>query len=228
MKEALIYAAGFGTRMGELTKVSPKPMLEIAERPMIDHVVEILRKGGISKCHVNTHYLSEQIKAHFENDEDVHIHDEPDGPYETGGTLKKLVPILPETIVTINSDALFANGNPVGDLRDHWRNDIDALLLCVPVEKTLHYGGAGDFYIESGAPIWRGERASAPYVFTGLQIIRPHIATGFEDDTFSSKVIWQKLMDAGRIGAAVYDGQWIDIGTKEALDGARKMMAGQR
>lgn len=227
MNEALIYAAGFGTRMGELTKSTPKPMLEIAGRPMIDHVVDMLGHGGCTKFHINTHYHSAKIKAHFEGTENVQIHDEADGPYETGGTLKALASTLPNEIVTVNSDAIFASGNPVQNLLENWHEGIDALLLCVPVEQTHHYGGVGDFYIENGAPIWRGDRKSAPYVFTGLQIIRPNIATNMEGHVFSSKIIWQDLMDKNRIGATVFDGQWIDVGTKEALNGVRKMMADQ-
>ena len=223
MKTALIYAAGFGTRMGALTKSQPKPMLDLNGRPLIDHVVEMMRGGGVEKFHINTHYLSEQISNHFNNDPSVFIHHEIAEPLETGGTLKSIADELPEAIFTMNSDALFSGANPLNLLRDAWDNNLDALMMMVPVAYAQNYAGKGDFNVKDGQISWRDVDGVADYVYTGLQIIRPSLAQTFAEDIFSTKLIWTKLIEKGSVRAVIYPDQWIDIGTIQALEAARKM-----
>lgn len=223
MTDALVYAAGFGTRMGELTANTPKPMLDLGGMPIIARVCKTLSDGGVTQFHINTHYLGAQIQDYFRGKKKVQIHDEADGPYETGGTLKSLAHILPETVITANSDTLFLDHNPLELLHNNWSNNWDALLVLIPIENTIHHFGAGDFFLENGKPKWRGENARAPYVYSGLQMIRPEIAKQFSEQKFSLRLIWDELLKQGRLGAVVYDGSWIDIGTKEALLRAREL-----
>ncbi len=222
INEALIYAAGLGTRMLDLTTHTPKPLLAFGRKRLIDHSTDLFDPSKFKKLHVNAAYLSEQIVGYYASSERVIVHEEPQGPYETGGTLKKLAARLPSAIFTMNSDVVFASSAGVGQLVQAWGEKFDALLLCVPLEKTKFHSGAGDFFIEDGVPLPRGNQERAPFVFTGLQIIRPKCALEFEEEKFSTRLIWDSARRNGRLGAIVFDDEWIDIGTKEALLNARR------
>ena len=63
----MLFAAGFGTRMGALTANQPKPMIKVAGKPLIEHALDIANTAGISKTVVNLHYLGDQIESHLQN-----------------------------------------------------------------------------------------------------------------------------------------------------------------
>ncbi len=98
---------------------------------------------------------------------------------------------------------------------------MDAALLLLPRENAVGNDGAGDFFWDGQLLSRRGEAASAPYVYPGLQIIRPARALEFEEKIFSNNLIWDKLIGEGRIGAVVYDGRWMDFGNQESLERVR-------
>ncbi len=223
---ALLFAAGRGKRMGALTDATPKPLLKLNDKALIDHAVEELHRGGVNHLHVNAAYLSAQIETHFAKT-NVQVHHEPDGPYETGGTLRALADLLPDTVITLNSDVLFTGRSTVEALREAWRDDLDAILLLVPKSRAKGHSGAGDFFWDGRQLTRRGDASEAPYVYTGMQIIRPRRAIEFDEPVFSNNLIWDKLILERRIGAVVYDGFWMDIGTQEALESARAEFSGQ-
>lgn len=215
----LIYAAGRGTRMGALTEATPKPLLKVNGRALIDYALQNMRAAGVSDIHVNTAYLSAQIFEYFAGS-DVHIHDEPDGPYETGGTLKSLAPKLPDAILTANSDVIFVGENPFDALIENWQGDVDALLMLVPRENMLGHEGRGDFFWDGQNLKRRGDADFAPFCYASVQIIRPRIALEFEENVFSTNLIWDRLIAQGRIGAMMYPDAWIDLGNQASLSRA--------
>lgn len=219
---ALIYAAGFGTRMGALTKDTPKPLLCLDGEALIDRIITNLRAGGVGQFHINTHYRAADMRAHFANAPNIALHDEPDGPYDTGGTLKALAPLLPPLILTANSDVLFFGENPGRVLARHWREEIDALLLLAPRARLLGHEGAGDFFHDDGGLRRRGDRAHAPLVYCGMQIIRPALAQNIGERIFSNNMLWDQLIESGRIDAAIYEGECLDIGNQKSLELARE------
>ncbi len=220
---ALIYAAGRGTRMGALTANKPKPLLELNGRALIDYSREMLEGAGIKNIHVNAAYLSDQIEAHFRG-QNIHIHTEPDGPFETGGTLKSLAARLPEKIITLNSDVIYFDENPARTLLAQAQKNQDATLLLVPRENAIGNDGQGDFFWDGQNLTRRGDAPTAPYVYSGMQIIRPRLALDFEPKIFSTNLIWDELIKNNRISAAIYDGRWMDLGNAESLERAREAM----
>ncbi len=224
---ALIYAAGRGTRMGALTDHTPKPLLKLQNRALIDYAVALVLDAGIQNIHVNAAYLGEQLEAHFKGSA-VTIHQEPNGPYETGGTLKSLAELLPEAILTLNSDVLYFGANPIPALIDQWnqrQNKLDALLNLLPRKHAKNHQGQGDFFWQEGALSRRDKAATAPYIYASLQIIRPKTALPIEDKIFSTNQIWDRLIATNRIGAHIYEGGWMDLGNAEALQRAEKELA---
>lgn len=220
---ALIYAAGRGTRMGALTETTPKPLLEVNGRALIDYSVALVEDAGIQNIHVNAAYLGDQIGRHFAGT-NVQVHYEPDGPYETGGTLKALAKTMPDAILTLNSDVMFFEQNPIPALIEAWnaRDDIDAILTLLPRECAIGHMGQGDFFWDHGAISRRGDAPSAPYIFPSVQIIRPSVANAISERIFSTNLIWDQLIASGRIAGEVYQGKWMDLGTAQSLERARK------
>jgi GTP:adenosylcobinamide-phosphate guanylyltransferase len=144
-KTAMIFAAGFGTRMAPLTDRTPKPLIEVDGKPLIDHALSLL--DGFQNIVVNTHYLADQIETHLAGKTHVTCLQEVPEILETGGGLKNALPLLgPDPVVVTNSDAVFAGPNPVSELLARWKPDhMDALLSLVPIEQTIAHEGAGDF-----------------------------------------------------------------------------------
>ncbi|MDG2401825.1 MAG: sugar phosphate nucleotidyltransferase, partial [Amylibacter sp.] len=117
INSALIFGAGFGTRMGEITKITPKPMVPILNKPLIDYAIDITLDANIQNIIVNLHYLPEQIENHLSNFKNIKtIHEYP-RILETGGGLKNALPILGSSpVITLNSDIIWIGYNPIKSL----------------------------------------------------------------------------------------------------------------
>ena len=108
---AIVFAAGFGTRMKPLTNKMPKPLIKVAGKPLIDHALALL--DGISTIVVNTHYCADQLETHLDGRSVICIREEPE-ILDTGGGLKNAMPILGHgPVITLNSDVILSGQNPV-------------------------------------------------------------------------------------------------------------------
>ena len=204
---AMIFAAGFGTRMGALTKTLPKPMLRLGDRPMIDHTIDLLRSAGVQRIVANTHYLPDAIEPHLRDKGVIPLRE--DEILETGGGLRAALPVLDcDPVLTINPDAFWRGPNPVDVLSDAWNNSMNALLLCVPSEDSI-----GDFSLEKGEL-----RRKGPYRYTGLQIVRTERLREIKQAKFSLNAYWDLLAESGPIHGTGYSGEWMDIGSAEKLE----------
>ena len=232
VSSAMVLAAGYGTRMGALTEEQPKPLLRAAGRTLLDHTLDHLEDAAIGHAVVNLHYRGAQIRAHLLDRATPRISfsDEQPEILDTGGGVVQALPFLGASpFVTINSDAIFGGPNPVKTLVEAWDSasaGLDALLLLVPKEQTHCYTREGDFFWdqESRELRRRGDAPIAPFVYAGAQIIRPEAYVQAPEGAFSNNLIWDRLLQAGRIGAAIYTGQWIDVGTPEGLTAADSML----
>ena len=228
---AMIMAAGKGTRMGALTRVTPKPMLKVAGRPLIDHALARAAEGGARRAVVNLHHLGEQIRDHLSGREapQVVFSDEAEALLDTGGGVRKARPLLGEApVYVLNSDALWTGAAPLPTLAAAWDDArMDALLHFVRREDAVAYTRAGDFFLDAaGRPSRRGEAPSAPYIYASAQIIRPSAFEGFPEGPFSTNLVWDRLIAAGRLFAVVHEGAWVDVGTPEGLAAAEATLAG--
>ena len=212
---AMIFAAGFGTRMGALTLDTPKPMLKVAGRTLVDRAVAHLKGAGLTRLVANTHYLPDQIQPHLKSLGVTVCFEET--ILETGGGLRAALPALGSSpVVTMNPDVVWAGGNPVETLLAEWRDDMQALLMLVPSPEGK---GDDDFQCVDGQ-ISR----SGPYRYTGLQLIRTDRLGEITDDAFSLNAYWDLLANDAPLNGCVFSGDWCDAGTPDGLLAAERML----
>lgn len=221
----MIFAAGFGTRMGALTAHRPKPLVPVLGLPLLDRALALGREAGASPMVVNTHYLGHMIAEHLIGS-DVAISAEPDLILDTGGGLRQALPLLGEgPVMTLNPDAVWAGPNPLSLLAQAWDPDrMEALLLVQPVAQVQGRGGTSDFVTDAQGRIRRAEGAEG-VVYLGAQILNPAGLARIPDRAFSLNLLWQAMIAAGRAFALPYPGQWCDVGSPAGLAEAEAMLA---
>ncbi|MDJ1015949.1 MAG: nucleotidyltransferase family protein [Paracoccaceae bacterium] len=218
-KAAMIFCAGFGTRMGALTRETPKPLLRLKGQPLVDHAANLTREAGIETIVANTHYLYDQMEAHLTRIGVTPIRETPD-ILDTGGGLKAALPLLgPDPVATLNPDAAWRGPNPLSALASAWRQGMSALLLVVPRTRALQRQGAGDFDM-TGNRLSRG----GGYVYTGAQILDTRRLSEIDRPAFSLNLFWDLLDAKSGIHGLVYDGDWCDIGHPEGLKAAEALI----
>jgi MurNAc alpha-1-phosphate uridylyltransferase len=218
--KAMIFAAGFGTRMGDLTKTTAKPLVPVLGRPMIDHALELLADAGIGHVFVNTHHFADQLENHLKAYPSVTAIREWPKVLETGGGLKNALPLIGTApVFTLNCDALSLGKSPIIQLTEMWKPDeMDGLLLLLKREYALGYIGAGDFFLTNSKRLERkGTHDLAPYLYCGIQIIKTELLATIVEDKFSLNLLWQKMLAKNRLFGTVYDGPWVDIGHPEGI-----------
>jgi MurNAc alpha-1-phosphate uridylyltransferase len=226
-RAAMVMAAGLGTRMRPLTDTCPKPLLQVAGRALVDHAIDHARAEGLSPIVVNLHHHAAQMRAHLAG-RDVLLSDETDMLLETGGGVRRALPLLgADPFVVLNSDAIFSGPPPVPTLLEAWdASRMDALLLLVPRSAARAYTRAGDFTLGAdGRPARRGDAPEAPFVYAGAQIIRPEAFADTPEGPFSTNLVWDRLLAEGRLFAVVHRGGWVDVGTPAGLDAANALLS---
>ncbi|WP_135450074.1 MULTISPECIES: nucleotidyltransferase family protein [Tabrizicola] len=220
----MIFAAGFGTRMGALTADRPKPLIPVAGRALIDHALETARGAGADRIVVNTHYRADQMAAHLAG-RGVMISHEPGPILETGGGLKAALPLLgPGPVAVLNSDGIWTGNNPLDQLAAAWDGTaMDALLLLLPAEQTLAHGTKGDFALDPDGRISRGA-GGEDHVYIGAHVLNPDCLDRIEEQVFSLNRAWDDLIARGRAFGIVHRGTWCDVGHPAGIAAAEALL----
>lgn len=218
---AMVLAAGLGLRMRPITLSTPKPLVSVAGRTMLDRALDHLAVAGVQEMVVNTHWLAERITEHLADRSDISLSHE-DELLETGGGVAKALPLLGhDPFYVVNSDIIWTDGETpaLARLATAWREqDMDALLLLQPTATAVGYEGKGDFFINGAdVPRRRGEAATAPLLFSGVQILHPRLFEGCPSGKFSLNVLYDRALAEGRLFGLVHDGRWFHVGTPAAL-----------
>lgn len=224
---AMIFAAGFGTRMGDLTQDQPKPMISIAGKPLVDHALDLTSAAGIANRVVNVHYRADMLVEHIEHIPGVAVSHEIQHPLETGGGLRHALPYLgAEPVVTLNPDVVWSGTNPLVQLGAAWRPDaMDALLILIPLRKAAGHNSTGDFTMDTQGRLSRADGFSTEvFIYAGAQITRTDGLSGIRETVFSLNVLWDKMISESRLFGCVYDGGWVDVGTPDGIPLAEKML----
>lgn len=220
----MMFAAGFGTRMGALTRDQPKPLVRVAGKPLLDHALEVAGAAGVTRIVVNLHYLGTQIEAHLAG-RDIGLSWEHGQILETGGGLKAALPLLGEgPVLTLNTDAIWTGYNPLTQLLAAWDPDrMDALLLLLPAKNAKGHGGKADFCV---APDGQIRRALGPegMVYLGAQIIKTSSLTAVSETVFSLNLLWDQMITTGRAYGLEHQGGWCDVGRPEGIAEAEAML----
>jgi len=221
----MIFAAGFGTRMGALTKDRPKPLIPVAGKPLLDHALDLAKAAPVSRIVVNTHYHADQIATHLAH-QDVALSHEAEVILETGGGLRQALPLLAgDPVMTLNSDAVWTGPNPLQTLAAGWdAARMDALLLLAPVQATIGYQGKGDFLCDPSGRLQRANGRDG-LVYLGAQIIRTDQLASFPQRAFSLNLLWDQMIAQGRAFGVVHPGGWCDVGHPEGIAQAEALLA---
>ena len=227
--KAMVLAAGLGLRMRPLTDRMPKPLVEVAGRPLLDHVLDKLGSAGVSEAIVNVHYLPDQIIDHVatRTNPRVIISDERDQVLGTGGGVVKALPLLGhEPFFHVNADTLWIDGvRPnlarMADAFDPARMDI--LLLMAPTTSSIGYGGRGDYaMLPDGALRKRKEHQVVPFVYAGAAIISPSLFADAPAGEFSLTRMFDLANEQERLFGLRLDGVWMHVGTPDSVHAAEE------
>jgi N-acetyl-alpha-D-muramate 1-phosphate uridylyltransferase len=218
----MLFAAGFGTRMGALTKACPKPLIPVAGEALIDHTLRLTLRVPYTNIVANTHYLPDMMRDHLQPLGVQLSHEAPE-ILETGGGLRAALPLLgTNPVITMNTDAIWAGPNPLSLVLENWDPDrMDALLMCVPVGQTVGHSGSGDFTADEYGQITRGPGL----VYGGVQILKTDMLDTIPEKSFSLNVLWNQMMDRGTLYAILYPGRWCDVGHPEGIKLAEDLLA---
>jgi MurNAc alpha-1-phosphate uridylyltransferase len=216
----LLFAAGLGTRMGDLVKDRPKPLVQVAGKPLIDHALALTDLPEVGTKVVNLHYHANMLRSHLAG-RNVLFSDETGLLRETGGGLRHALPLLgPGPVITMNTDAVWRGLNPIAQLIAAWRDEMEALLLIISRDQVQGHKGTGDFTRDADGRLHRAPDA----VYTGVQIIRTETLAEARQDAFSLNLIWDAMAARGGLYGAVYDGQWCDVGQPSSIPLAEAML----
>jgi MurNAc alpha-1-phosphate uridylyltransferase len=218
----MIFAAGLGTRMRPLTETRPKPLIEVGGQTLLDRAIGLGRESQAAPIAVNSHYLAPQISSHLAG-QDVAISEERGVILDTGGGLREALPLLGKgPVMTLNPDVIWTGPNPLTALAKAWRDDMDALLMLVPLERATARVGAGDFALNAQGRISR----KGDFVYAGAQIIRTERLAEIPDQVFSLNRLWDLMITDGRAYGLVHAGGWCDVGYPEAIPLAEALLDG--
>jgi MurNAc alpha-1-phosphate uridylyltransferase len=233
----MLFAAGYGTRMRPLTDATPKPLIALGGRALLDYNLQHFIDFDCERVVINTHYLADQVAGHvarWRAPGELCVSHEPE-LLETGGGIVKALPLLgSEPFFSANADSFWLDGAEPALARMSAHFDaarMDALLLLVPRARSVGYQGPGDFDLdaESGELI---RQAARPYVFSGLHLFHPRLFAGRAAAPFSLRELYRAAERPDgrltRFHGLVHDGDWVHVGTPAELAAAERYMAASR
>lgn len=233
---AMVLAAGLGTRMRPLTEQTPKPLIPVAGKPLIEHTLQTVSEAGAVRAVANAHHLAEQLQEftgawnYRDKRPALTLSDETHELLETGGGVAKALPALDrDAFFVVNSDNIWTGDAPLEALTRSWDPArMDALLLLTPIDAATAYTRRGDFSLDpEGRLVRRGDRIEAPLVYTGAQILsaaafRSAPSTG----PYSLNVVWDALIAEGRAFGVLHLGGWVDVGGPAGITAAETLLDG--
>ena len=225
-KRAMVLAAGKGTRMRPLTDTVPKPLVKVAGRALLDHVLDRLGDAGVERAVVNVHHFGEQIIDHVAGRKtpQITISDERGVLLDTGGGVIKALPELGDApFYHLNADTIWIDGATPNLARLAQRFDaaaMDALLLLAPTSGSIGYDGRGDFSIAPDGRLKSRGDEPAPYVYAGVAILAPALFKDAPAGAFSLTTLFKRAAISGRLYGLPMQGLWMHVGTPGAIQDA--------
>ena len=223
--QAMILAAGMGTRMRPLTDHCPKPLLDVAGKPLIVRHIERLAQAGFRKLVINTAHLGRMIEETLGDGATwsvrIHYSREPQ-PLETAGGILNALPLLGEApFLVINGDIW--TDFPLASLPRHLSAGVLAHLVLV--DNPDHHP-SGDFVLRDGAVLPRD--AAQGLTFSGLSVLSPTLFSAWRTragEAFPLREVLLPAMRSGAVSGEHYDGYWLDVGTPQRLQQLAQILA---
>jgi N-acetyl-alpha-D-muramate 1-phosphate uridylyltransferase len=228
-KTAMVFAAGLGARMRPITDSLPKPLVKVAGKALIDHCLDRFAEAGVERAIVNVHWLADQIEAHLASRQRpaIVISDERAQLLDQGGGIRRALPLIGDApFFLCNTDAFWIEG-PRSNLQrlaaafDPER--MDAALLVASSAGAVGVDWPGDFSFDAdGRLAPREDRHIAPFVYTGVGIIKPELFAGETRDVFRLAPFFFEAARKGRLYGERLDGLWLHVGRPEAIAEAER------
>lgn len=214
---AMILAAGRGERMRPLTDRTPKPLLTVAGKPMIQYHIEALAAAGMREIVINLAWLGPQIRAAIGDGSQfgvrIHYSDEGDAALETGGGVFKALPLLAgpsgtDPFVVVSGDVW--TEYPLGDVGAKLSRTDVAHFVVVP---NPDFHARGDFGLVDGRLTDSGDR----YTYANIGVVRPEFFAGCQAGKFPLAPLMFDWIRKGRVSGELYRGEWHNVGTPQQL-----------
>ncbi len=227
--DAFILAAGYGKRLLPLTEKCPKPLIEIAGKPMISYIIDALQSINIENIYINSFYLSDQLERYIEENYPNIIISKETELLDTGGGLKYGVPAdYNRSIYIINSDTMLLNDYKVLLCRlseKYIYDDADAVLALSKKEKAIGYNGNGDFFLDKDKNISKENHSNIEkFVFMGVSILNTKTLNKVNNKIFSLNMIWNNLILKKRCSGVLHDSNWYHTGDLISLSNFEKYL----
>jgi MurNAc alpha-1-phosphate uridylyltransferase len=232
---AMVLAAGLGTRMAGAGNGLPKPLVQLAGRTLLDHVLDRHVEAGTERVIVNVHHKADLIEAHLQSRHAprIEISDERGALLDTGGGVKKALPRLRAGAFLIhNSDSVWIEGIGANLTRlvDAWdETRMDCLMLLALASQSLGYQGRGDFDFAADGRIKRRgtDQKLVPFAFAGVSVAHPRLFAGTPEGAFSLNKVWDGAIAKGRAYGLRMEGTWMHVGSPDALALAEQRLCGE-
>jgi MurNAc alpha-1-phosphate uridylyltransferase len=218
IKTAMILAAGLGTRMRPLTDHTPKPMLPVDGRPLIEHHVRKLVTAGFEHIVINHAYLGEQIEAHLNDGSDFGCrisYSQEACALETGGGIFKALPLLIQ-----DEEAAFCviNGDVWLDLDyKHFKQHTLSGLAHLWLVPNPEHNPTGDFLLNNRHVSEKELASNDSLTFSGVSILHKDLFNGCDAGAFKLAPLLKQAMKTHNVSGELYAGYWLDVGTPQRL-----------
>lgn len=216
--KAVVLAAGIGARFKAVTLTTPKPLLKVADRPLIDYLLSKLADAGITEVLINTHHHAEQIQQHVDDGsrwnlrvtwffEEVLL--------ETGGALKNMLLALGEEACMVLSADIWTD-YPIQRLKCLELGAHSLYLLMVP-NPPFHSGGDFSFADDDATRGLLQQGGATRYNYGGYAVIRPELIGRIAHRIFPMRDLMTLSLDQGSCAGELWQGRWFNVSTPEQL-----------
>ena len=216
--KAMILCAGFGERMRPLTEHTPKPLLRVADIPLMEYHLRALASAGFDEIVVNVSHLAELIMDYCGDGSRWGLsiaYSQETEPLETAGGIHQALPLLgADPFLVVNGDVWI--DYPFAQLRGYSLKPQEKAHLVMVDNPTQH--PLGDFCLDEDGVVRYRQGEAMGFTYAGLGVYSPD----FFSDMAPGKLALRPLLDAaiavGALGAEHYSGHWADVGTPERLE----------
>lgn len=231
-RTAMVLAAGLGTRMRPITDTIPKPLVEVSGRTLLDRGLDTLERAGVRRAVVNVHHLADRIVAHVaaRPSPAITISDETDRLLDSAGGIVKALPMLgTEPFLVLNADTFWIDADGVHNLAEMaaaWDPAaMDMLLLTADRSDATGHTGGIDFTVDAQGRLARANGVAEGVIYAGAIILHPRIFADATPEPHSLNLYFDRAIAAGRLFGHRMRGDWITVGTPDAIAAAEDAVA---
>lgn len=210
--KAMILCAGRGARMRPLTDTMPKPLLPVADKPLVQYHIEKLAQAGVSEVVINHAWLGEQIEKTLGDGSrwgvNIRYSAESEALETAGGIIKALPLLSDEAFIVVNGDVWC--DYPFENLLE-LRPEKAHLVL---VENPEH-NPRGDFALAEGGLVL--DHGDEKFTFSGVSVMSPMLFSGLDADKMALAPLLREAMTQQQVSGELYKGEWVDVGTPQRL-----------